>query len=50
MEIREIKSEETWEIRHKEMWPEKPLDFVKLPQDQDGIHYGLFVKEELVSI
>jgi ribosomal protein S18 acetylase RimI-like enzyme len=50
MEIREIKSEETWEIRHKEMWPEKPLDYVKLPQDQGGIHYGLFVKEELVSI
>jgi ribosomal protein S18 acetylase RimI-like enzyme len=50
MEIRQIKPEETWGIRHTEMWPEKPLDFVKLPQDPEGVHYGLFVEKELISI
>ena len=40
----------TWEIRHKVMWPDRPLNYVKLPNDPEGIHYGLFVEKELISI
>jgi hypothetical protein len=32
------------------MWPNKSIDYVKLPNDQDGQHFGLFIKGELVSI
>ena len=48
--IKQIKASETLVIRHKVMWPDKPFDFVKLPNDEKGRHFGLFVNEELVSI
>ncbi|CAD5257372.1 MULTISPECIES: GNAT family N-acetyltransferase [unclassified Imperialibacter] len=50
MEIRKIKAEDTWPVRHRVMWPNQPFDFVKVDEDHEGIHYGLFVDDELVSI
>lgn len=50
MEIRTIKAEDTWSVRHRVMWPDQPFDFVKVEEDHEGTHYGLFVGEELVSI
>lgn len=50
IEILEIDASETWPLRHKVMWPSKLIDFVILPNDEDGIHYGLFEKEKLVSV
>lgn len=32
------------------MWPDQPFDFVKVDEDQQGFHYGLFTSIELVSI
>lgn len=32
------------------MWPDQPFDFVKVPDDHQGLHYGLFVKGRLVSV
>lgn len=32
------------------MWANKPLDFVMLPNDSDGFHYGLFKNQQLVSV
>jgi predicted GNAT family N-acyltransferase len=50
LEIRKIKAEDTWPVRHRVMWPNQPFDFVKVNEDSQGIHYGLFVDNELVSI
>lgn len=50
IEIRQIIAAETWQLRHKVMWPNKPLEFVILPNDEYGFHYGLFEKERLVSV
>jgi GNAT superfamily N-acetyltransferase len=50
IEIKEIEASETWPLRHKVMWPSKPLDFVVLPNDEEGLHFGLFEKETLVSV
>lgn len=50
IQIREISGEETWPIRHKVMWPERNLDYVKLPGDTQGHHYGLFLEEQLISV
>jgi len=51
MDIRPIPAEVTWPLRQAIMWPKHPIEFVKLPRDNtDGIHLGLFVAEELVSI
>jgi GNAT superfamily N-acetyltransferase len=50
MEIREIKASQTWKIRHEVMWPNEPFEFVQLAEDDLGLHFGVFMKEKLVSI
>ncbi|MFB3387945.1 GNAT family N-acetyltransferase [Flavobacterium sp. LAR06] len=50
MEIKAIKASETWEIRHKVMWPDQPFEFVQLVEDNFGLHFGVFDQEKLVSI
>ena len=32
------------------MWPDHPIDYVKLTNDADGTHFGLFQNEKLVSV
>ncbi len=48
--IREITHKDTIDLRHRVMWPNHPVDFVKLPEDPDGIHFGLFKSDDLISI
>ena len=48
--IKEIKAEETYKIRHEVMWADKSIDFVKLDEDTDGVHFGLFDDDKLISI
>ena len=48
--ITQIPFADTWPLRHKVMWPDKPLDYIKLPEDAKGIHYGLFENQQLVSV
>jgi GNAT superfamily N-acetyltransferase len=50
MIIKEIKPEETWPVRQEAMWPGKPLEFVQLPDDDTGTHYGLFAEGALTSV
>ncbi|RUT69209.1 GNAT family N-acetyltransferase [Flavobacterium cupreum] len=50
MEIRTIKASQTWNIRHEVMWPVQPFEFVQLDEDDSGLHFGVFIEEELVSI
>lgn len=50
MEIRRIEKETAWELRHLVMWPEKDVDYVKLEQDDEGVHYGLFTGGGVVSV
>ncbi len=49
-EIKQITPSETLVIRHKVMWPNKPIEYVELPDDINGRHFGLFVNGELTSI
>lgn len=32
------------------MWPDQPLEFVQLDEDESGLHFGVFKEEKLVSI
>lgn len=48
--IREIHANQTWEIRHKVMWPDESLDFVKIQGDEKATHYGYFFNEELIAV
>ena len=48
--IRQISAADTWELRHRVMWPDKDLSFVKLPDDNEGLHFGLFLDGHLISV
>lgn len=50
MEIKRINASDTWLIRQAVMWADKPLDYVKLANDEKGMHFGLFIKDKLISI
>lgn len=40
----------TWRIRHITMYPEQPYDFVKLENDFEDIHFGIYVDYELTGV
>lgn len=48
--IKEISPEETYQLRHEVMWPNKPLEYIKLKNDDKGIHFGLWKDSNLVSV
>lgn len=50
IEIRTVSVTDILPIRHQVMWPDKPLNFVKVPEDEQGLHYGLFSENKLVSV
>lgn len=50
MIIKEISLEEALPIRQQAMWPDRPLDFVRVPDDQNAHHLGLFVERKLISV
>ncbi|WP_138420794.1 GNAT family N-acetyltransferase [Aquibacillus sediminis] len=50
MKIKKINKEQAWTLRHQVMWPDKPLDYIKVQDDEIGIHYGLFKEDTLVSV
>ena len=48
--IKKIDYLKTLPIRNKVMWPNKPLEYVQLPNDKEGRHFGLFVNKKLISV
>ena len=50
IQIEQIHPALTWRIRQEAMYPDKPLNFVKLDQDHDGIHFGLYAGDQLTSV
>ena len=48
--IAHISFQDTWPIRHQVMWPDQPLDFIKLAKDEEGLHYGLYLNHKLISV
>jgi GNAT superfamily N-acetyltransferase len=50
VEIRTIAAEQTWPLRHQVMWPGETLDFMKLPDDLLGTHWGVWENDTLVSV
>ncbi|QKZ13167.1 GNAT family N-acetyltransferase [Spirosoma sp. KUDC1026] len=45
-----ITPEQTYPLRHSVLWPDKPLDYVKVDNDASGYHYGAFLDNELVAV
>lgn len=50
VQISSISAQDTWSLRHQVMWPNRDVDYVKLPKDNEGLHYGLWIDEDLTSV
>jgi GNAT superfamily N-acetyltransferase len=50
MQIEQIRQELTWAIRQKELNPELALSGIKLPEDDSGMHLGLFHDNKLITV
>ncbi|MEJ5962516.1 GNAT family N-acetyltransferase [Pedobacter immunditicola] len=50
IQIEQIHPALTWRIRHEAMYADKPFHFVKLDNDHDGIHFGLYADDQLTSV
>ena len=48
--IEQISPELTWRIRRDVLYPGQPLDKIRLPEDDNGMHLGLFDQNQLISI
>ena len=48
--IRSITPEQTYPLRHSVLWPDKPLDYVKVDNDADGYHFGAFRDDDLIAV
>ena len=50
IEIKETPLNIVWSLRHKVMYPLEALAIVKLEDDKNGKHLGLYVDDVLVSV
>lgn len=50
IQIIKIKKEKAWKLRHEVMWPDEDFDYIKLKDDDAGIHFGLFKENMLISV
>jgi GNAT superfamily N-acetyltransferase len=49
-DIEQITQELTWKLRQKELYPDLPIEAIKLPEDDLGIHLGLFYQNKLATV
>lgn len=47
--ITNIEKELAWQLRHEVMWPDRPLDYIKLEDDDRGMHFGLYKGEDVLT-
>jgi GNAT superfamily N-acetyltransferase len=43
--IRPILPQQTYALRHAVLWPDKPYDYVKVENDPEGHHFGVFLPD-----
>ena len=48
--IEQISHELTWRIRREVLYPGQPLDKIVLPDDENGMHLGLFDHNKLIRV
>jgi GNAT superfamily N-acetyltransferase len=50
VQIEQIRFDLTWRIRHEVMYPDLPFDAIKLENDPNGIHFGLYTNDQLIAV
>ncbi|TCC95428.1 GNAT family N-acetyltransferase [Pedobacter hiemivivus] len=49
-QIEQIRFDLTWPIRHEAMYPDLPFDAIKLADDPNGLHFGLYANHQLIAV
>ncbi|MCW2479610.1 GNAT family N-acetyltransferase [Candidatus Symbiopectobacterium sp. NZEC135] len=47
--VRPITADTCLPLRQKTLWPDRPLDFLRIEGDEQAQHYGLYLDDALVS-
>jgi len=50
LEVLQIDAKDTWPLRHRVMWPDKPQAYVVLPNDEEGVHFGMKEGNNLIAV
>jgi phosphoribosylformimino-5-aminoimidazole carboxamide ribotide isomerase len=50
VQIKRISTEDTLQLRRDVLYPDASLTFVRVPHDEDGLHFGLFEGEQMVGV
>jgi len=50
IEIKTIAVEQTLELRHRVLWPDKPIEHCMVTGDDVALHFGAFDDEKLVCV
>ncbi|WP_071836918.1 1-(5-phosphoribosyl)-5-[(5-phosphoribosylamino)methylideneamino]imidazole-4-carboxamide isomerase [Terrimonas ferruginea] len=50
MNVQVAKLDDVWPLRQEVMYPELPIDAVKLPDDAAGSHFGIYEDNQLLSV
>ncbi len=50
IQIEQIPYYLTWKIRQEVLYPEEPISSVQLPEDKEGLHFGLYEGRTLISV
>jgi GNAT superfamily N-acetyltransferase len=48
--FRKLATSETVPLRHEVLWPNHPVSHVLLPEDEQGHHYGAFIKDSEIPV
>ncbi len=50
LQIEQLPPSLTWRIRRDVLYPQQPIDTMQLPDDANGIHFGLYVNHSLSGV
>ena len=48
--IEQISSALTWQLRRNELYPDRDYLDMKMPEDENGIHFGAFADNKIVGV
>ena len=48
--VKLVTTDEVLPLRHKILWPKGPLENYSFDEDKVSLHYGLFLRDELISV
>lgn len=48
--VKMIVADDTYQIRHRVLWPNRPISEIKIPEDINARHFGAYVDGKLVGV